>query len=57
MKNKGKIKLPVAMVFTKIDAFYPSLDRGNPIMASAGRSAPRTRKLDGQKRSTSTCGR
>jgi hypothetical protein len=34
IKNKRKIKLPVAIVFTKIDAFYPSLDRQNPIMAS-----------------------
>ncbi len=33
VKNKKKIKLPVALVFTKIDAFYPSLDRHNPIMA------------------------
>lgn len=32
VKNKKKIKLPVAMVFTKIDAFYPGLDRANPIM-------------------------
>ena len=30
-----KIKVPVAIVFTKIDAFYPTLDPGNPIMASA----------------------
>jgi hypothetical protein len=29
-----KVKLPVAIVFTKIDAFYPILDLGNPIMAS-----------------------
>jgi hypothetical protein len=33
VKNKRKIKLPVALVFTKIDAFYPLLDRYNPIMA------------------------
>ena len=33
IKNKRKIKLPVALVFTKIDAFYPGLDRYNPIMA------------------------
>ena len=33
VKNKKKIKLPVALVFTKIDAFYPNLDRHNPIMA------------------------
>jgi hypothetical protein len=33
IKAKKRIKLPVAIVFTKIDAFYPSLDRQNPIMA------------------------
>ena len=33
VKNKRKIKLPVALVFTKIDAFYAGLDRQNPIMA------------------------
>ena len=33
VKNKRKIKLPVALVFTKIDAFYAGLDRYNPIMA------------------------
>ena len=32
VKNKKKIKLPVAIIFTKIDAFYPSLDRTSPIM-------------------------
>jgi hypothetical protein len=32
VKNKRKIKVPLAAVFTKIDAFYPSMDRGNPIM-------------------------
>jgi GTPase SAR1 family protein len=33
VKNRKKIKLPVALVFTKIDAFYAGLDRYNPIMA------------------------
>lgn len=33
VKNKRRIKLPVALVFTKIDAFYGGLDRYNPIMA------------------------
>ncbi|HET7018360.1 MAG TPA: hypothetical protein VFI65_30860 [Streptosporangiaceae bacterium] len=35
IKTKKRIKLPVAIIFTKIDAFYPMLDRQNPIMASA----------------------
>jgi hypothetical protein len=40
VKKRRKIKLPVAIVFTKIDAFYPTLDRHNPIMAKpAGLSA------------------
>lgn len=33
VKTRKKIKLPVALVFTKIDAFYAGLDRYNPIMA------------------------
>jgi GTPase SAR1 family protein len=32
VKRNRKISLPVAVVFTKIDAFFPALDRGNPIM-------------------------
>jgi hypothetical protein len=32
VKTKKKIKLPVAIIFTKIDAFYPGLGRTNPIM-------------------------
>jgi GTPase SAR1 family protein len=36
VKNNKKIKLPVAIVFTKVDAFYAGLDRTNPIM---GRSS------------------
>ena len=35
VKTRRRIKLPVAIVFTKIDAFYPGLARHNPIMASA----------------------
>ena len=36
---KKKIKVPVAIVFTKIDAFYPTLDPGNPLMATAPATA------------------
>ena len=38
IKTRKRIKLPVAIIFTKIDAFYPTLDRQNPVMAppSAG---------------------
>ncbi len=34
VKRRRKIALPVAVVFTKIDAFFPALDRGNPLMAA-----------------------
>ena len=54
IKNKKKIKLPVAIVFTKIDAFYPSLDRHNPIMATACPRFPRTRRPTARP-CTSTC--
>ena len=47
VKNKKKIKLPVAIVFTKIDAFYPSLDRQNPIMARPP-GIPAYEEADGQ---------
>ena len=43
---KKRIKIPVAIVFTKIDAFYPTLDPGNPIVASAS-SAPAYDETDG----------
>ncbi|MGH3157377.1 MAG: hypothetical protein ACRDNF_12480, partial [Streptosporangiaceae bacterium] len=33
VKKRRKITLPVAVVFTKIDAFVPALDQGNPLMA------------------------
>jgi ABC-type dipeptide/oligopeptide/nickel transport system ATPase component len=42
-----KIKLSVAIVFTKIDAFYPVLDPGNPIMAAAP-ALPAYDEIDGQ---------
>ncbi len=35
VKDKKKIGLPVAIVFTKIDAFYPAMNQNNPIMANA----------------------
>lgn len=35
VKDARKIKVPVAIVFTKIDAFYPTLDQNSPIMAAA----------------------
>jgi hypothetical protein len=47
VKNKKKIKLPVAIVFTKVDAFYPSLDRQNPIMARPP-AIPAYEEADGQ---------
>jgi GTPase SAR1 family protein len=34
IKRNRKISLPVAVVFTKIDAFFPTLDRGNPLMSA-----------------------
>ena len=34
IKKNRKISLPVAVVFTKIDAFFPTLDRGNPLMSA-----------------------
>ena len=45
--NNKKITLPVAIVFTKIDAFYPALDRQNPIMATAPK-VPSYNNADGQ---------
>lgn len=35
LKRNKKISIPVAVVFTKIDAFFPALDRSNPLMTSA----------------------
>lgn len=45
-KNK-KIPLPIAVVFTKIDAFFPALDRSNPLM-SAAPAVPAYSNADGQ---------
>ena len=47
IKKKRKITIPVAVVFTKIDAFYPTLDRNNPIMATAP-AVPAYDNADGQ---------
>jgi hypothetical protein len=35
LKKRQKISIPIAVVFTKIDAFFPTLDRGNPLMTTA----------------------
>jgi hypothetical protein len=35
IKKKKKITIPIAVVFTKIDAFYPTLNRSNPLMSAA----------------------
>ena len=35
VRTNKKIQIPVAIVFTKIDAFFPTMDEGNPIMATA----------------------
>jgi hypothetical protein len=32
IKARKRVPIPVAIVFTKIDAFYPTLDKQNPIM-------------------------
>lgn len=47
IKNNRKIQLPVAIVFTKIDAFYPTLDRQSPIMARPS-GVPAYEDADGQ---------
>jgi hypothetical protein len=47
VKNRKKIKVPLAAVFTKIDAFYPGMDRGNPIMNPPGR-LPVYQEQDGE---------
>jgi hypothetical protein len=47
IKSKKRVKIPVAIVFTKIDAFYPNLDRQNPIMAGPAR-IPGYQEADGQ---------
>ena len=47
IKNKKRISMPVAIVFTKMDAFYPTLDRQNPIVAASA-SLPAYENADGQ---------
>lgn len=47
LKKRQKISIPVAVVFTKIDAFFSSLDRGNPLMTTA-RALPAYDNPDGQ---------
>jgi GTPase SAR1 family protein len=47
IKNKKRIDLPVALVFTKIDAFYPTLGRQSPIMATSA-GLPAYEDADGQ---------
>jgi GTPase SAR1 family protein len=46
VKKNKKIKIPVAIVFTKIDAFFPTMDRSNPIM-SASPTSPAYSEADG----------
>jgi hypothetical protein len=38
VKNGKKIKVPLAVVFTKIDAFFPVLGQGNPVMSPSASS-------------------
>lgn len=47
VRKKRRITMPVAIVFTKIDAFFPTLDRHNPIM-SAPPEQPAYHNADGQ---------
>lgn len=47
VKNNKRIKLPVAVVFTKMDAFYRLMDRGNSIMNPPDR-LPVYQETDGQ---------
>jgi ABC-type dipeptide/oligopeptide/nickel transport system ATPase component len=47
VKKKKRIGVPVAIVFTKIDAFYPTLDTQNPVMASTP-EVPAYDNTDGQ---------
>jgi GTPase SAR1 family protein len=47
LKKKQKIAIPIAVVFTKIDAFFPTLDRGNPLMTTAP-AVPAYDNADGQ---------
>jgi GTPase SAR1 family protein len=47
LKSNKKIPVPVAVVFTKIDAFFSTLDRGNPLMTTAP-AVPAYSEEDGQ---------
>ena len=38
LKMRQKIPIPAAVVFTKMDAFFPLLDRSSPLMSKAPRS-------------------
>jgi hypothetical protein len=45
--TRKKIPVPVAIVITKIDAFFPTLEEGNPILATAP-AGPSYDETDGQ---------
>lgn len=47
LKQHKKIKVPIAVVFTKIDAFFSGMDRGSPVMAKAPQ-VPGYTQADGQ---------
>jgi ABC-type dipeptide/oligopeptide/nickel transport system ATPase component len=47
IRKKKRIRVPVAVVFPKIDAFYPTLERQNPIM-TAPAGLPSYDDADGQ---------
>jgi GTPase SAR1 family protein len=47
IRKRKKISIPVAVVFTKIDAFFPTLDRGNPLMTGTP-GIPGYSNADGQ---------
>jgi GTPase SAR1 family protein len=47
IRKRKKISIPVAVVFTKIDAFFPALDRGNPLMTGTP-GIPGYSNADGQ---------
>ena len=48
VKNKKRIKLPVAIVFTKIDAFYPTPGPAQPDHGAAATGLPAYEDADGQ---------
>lgn len=47
LKKNKKIAIPVAVVFTKIDAFFPTLERNSPLMTTAP-AMPSYDNADGQ---------